>query len=202
MSTDLPVGYNGMEPAEIPIEEKRVGFGKRLGATLLDGLIVGLIAVIVSLALGSTLDTYVDGLITKQLEEIPNAADMPELAINMMRYGIMFGVVAGGLGLLLSLVELFMGASIGKMILGIAIAKENGARGNITVWGIRWILKQSSGILSFIGTILAIKAISNISSVIGLAYLVGCFFVLGVKRQALHDTISKTAVYEKEDITD
>lgn len=202
MSTELPIGYNGMEPAEIPIEEKRVGFGKRLGAVIIDGIIVLLLSVIIGLALSSTIDPFVDELVTKQLEEMPSGTELPEFMSSFMHYSVLFGVVGGAIGLVYSLMELLTGASVGKMILGIVIAHENGKRGNITVWSIRWILKQSSGILSFIGTVLAMKMLSNISGLIGLAYLVGCFFVLGAKRQALHDMISKTAVFEKEDITD
>ncbi|MFN8366608.1 MAG: RDD family protein [Candidatus Kapaibacterium sp.] len=202
MSTDLPIGYNGMEPAEIPIEEKRVGFGKRFGAVIIDGIIVLLLSVIIGMALSSTIDPFVDELVTKQLEEMPSGTELPEFMNTFMHYSVMFGVVGSALGFVYSLMELLTGASVGKMILGIVVAQENGKRGNIAVWGVRWILKQGSGILSFIGTVLAMKMLSNFSGLIGLVYLVGCFFVLGVKRQAFHDMIAKTAVFEKEDITE
>ena len=85
MSTDLPIGYNGMEPAEIPIEEKRVGFGKRLGASVLNFVIMALISVVIGLALNSMIEPYVQELIAKQLEDVPNAADTPEFATTFMR---------------------------------------------------------------------------------------------------------------------
>ncbi|MBL7974087.1 MAG: RDD family protein [Candidatus Kapabacteria bacterium] len=202
MSTDLPIGYNGMEPAEIPIEEKRVGFGKRLGASVLNFVIMALISVVIGLALNSMIEPYVQELIAKQLEDVPNAADIPEFATTFMRLSISFGLVGGCIGILMSLLEVFTGASVGKMILGIVVAHENGKRGTVSLWALRWLLKHLDSLISFAGLILAIKALSNTSTGILVIYVVGCFMVLGARRQGFHDMIAKTAVFEKEDITD
>ena len=40
----------------------------------------------------------------------------------------------------------------------------------------------------------------TVGQVWGLVIFIGCFFVLGAKRQAIHDLIAKTAVFKKSDI--
>ena len=37
---------------------------------------------------------------------------------------------------------------------------------------------------------------SNLGSLAGLVIFVGCFFVLGQNRQAIHDLVAQTAVYK------
>jgi uncharacterized RDD family membrane protein YckC len=44
-----------------------------------------------------------------------------------------------------------------------------------------------------------IKITGSFVGIIGLIIFIGCFFVLGKKKQALHDIICKTAVYNKSD---
>jgi hypothetical protein len=39
--------------------------------------------------------------------------------------------------------------------------------------------------------------LATLGNLAGLIFFVGCFFTLGMKRQAFHDMIAKTAVYPK-----
>ncbi|MBL6869106.1 MAG: RDD family protein, partial [Flavobacteriales bacterium] len=45
-----------------------------------------------------------------------------------------------------------------------------------------------------------IKITGSFVGIIGFIIFIGCFFVLGEKKQALHDIICKTAVYKKSEI--
>ena len=80
--------------------------------------------------------------------------------------------------------EGFTGQTPGKMILGITVANMNGEKATIDKLLLRAFIKITG---SFVG-------------IIGLIIFVGCFLVLGEKKQALHDIICKTAVYKKSDI--
>ena len=80
--------------------------------------------------------------------------------------------------------EGFTGQTPGKMILGITVANMNGEKASIDKLLLRAFIKITG---SFVG-------------IIGLIIFVGCFLVLGEKKQALHDIICKTAVYKKSDI--
>ena len=80
--------------------------------------------------------------------------------------------------------EGFTGQTPGKMILGITVANMNGEKASIDKLLLRAFIKITG---SFVG-------------IIGLIIFVGCFLVLGEKKQALHDIICKTAVYKKTDI--
>ena len=80
--------------------------------------------------------------------------------------------------------EGFTGQTPGKMILGITVANMNGEKATIDKLLLRAFIKITG---SFVG-------------IIGFIIFVGCFLVLGEKKQALHDIICKTAVYKKSDI--
>ena len=111
-----------------------------------------------------------------------------------------FVAVSPLLGFLYNLIEGFAGASPGKMILGLKIANQDGSEADIKTYMIRWALKNSSGILSFLTILTSITFFNTIGSSFGFAFFVGCFFILCENKQGFHDMISKTAVYRNRDI--
>ncbi|MBL7999703.1 MAG: RDD family protein [Candidatus Kapabacteria bacterium] len=188
-------------PPQMPIEEKRIGFGKRLGAWLLDLIIVILIAVIVNMLLAEQLQGLFQSIIDAKMAEIPqNTGEMPDFAKSMIDYGVRFGILLGGVGFLYSFLELFTGASPAKMMLGIVVAHADARKGNIGVWAIRWAIKEISSICNFIGTMFIISSLETLGGILGFAFVIGCFFALSSKKQALHDIIAKTAVYDTDDV--
>ena len=165
-------------------EIERVGFGKRLGSSILDFTISLLPGIVLGIYGGGAmaaflLDFFYDDA---QLETTP-AGFSGEIAASII------GLVASLAGIAFTsiffyVLEGFTGQTPGKMILGITVANMNGEKASIDKLLLRAFIKITG---SFVG-------------IIGFIIFIGCFFVLGEKKQALHDIICKTAVYNKSDI--
>ena len=163
---------------------ERVGFGKRLGSSLLDFTISLLPGIILGIYAGAAiaaflLDFFYD---EAQLETI-QAGFSGEIAATII------GLVASLAGIAFTSVffyvlEGFTGQTPGKMILGITVANMNGKKATID----KLLLRAF------------IKIIGSFFGIIGFIIFIGCFLVLGEKKQALHDIICKTAVYKKSEI--
>ena len=166
----------------------RIGFGPRLGAWLLDFTFVILLCVPIavfgvgaSLAAAMGLDSLMSG---------DQAEAMALLGWSAAIIGTI--LVASILGLAYSLIEAITGASPGKRVLGLQIAKADGRSGDISLYLLRWAMKNSGTLVGFI--------LPVISGLVSTVFFFGCFAALGEKCQALHDMIAKSAVYKKTDI--
>lgn len=161
----------------------RKGFGIRLLALIIDFLILAVIQVVLSLIILGTLRV--------SFGTVGSASD-PAMA---GRFRIL-QIVAGIVGLAYWSLEIVQARSVGKMLLGMTIGSENGVTPAApSALGTRYLLKQSPTIMNVIVAILGVSFLSLISTLVGLAFFIGCFFALGAKRQALHDMIAHTAVY-------
>lgn len=167
----------------------RIGFGPRLGAALLDIVFIILMLVPISLlGLGAGLAAALG------LEAAGGSEEAEALALIGMGAGaIATALIAGVVALAYTLIEAFTGASPGKRVMGLQVAREDGSQGDIQLYLLRWALKNSGSLLQFV--------LPLISSLVSLVFFFGCFAALGDKRQALHDILGKTAVYKKSDIT-
>lgn len=165
----------------------RIGFGRRFGAYIIDFFITSMLGFLV---------IYFTGAI----HEILNIKDI----LNNMTEIILIledsTLISSLLILLYYTTEIFFGASPGKMILGIVIADSNRNGAEIGKLVKRCLLKHSNTILSIVALITAISLLETLSSLIILIIIVGFFFTLSNKRQALHDSLTSTAVYFKENI--
>jgi uncharacterized RDD family membrane protein YckC len=165
-------------------EIERVGFGKRLGSSLLDFIISLLPGIVLGIYAGAAmaaflLDFFYD---EAQLETI-QAGFSGEIAASIIALVASLAGIAFT-SIFFYVLEGFTGQTPGKMILGITVANMNGEKASIDKLLLRAFIKITG---SFVG-------------IIGLIIFVGCFLVLGEKKQALHDIICKTAVYKKSDI--
>ena len=167
----------------------RIGFGPRLGAALLDIVFIILMLVPISLlGLGAGLATALG------LEEAVGNEEAEVLAIIGMGAGaIAMALILGVVALAYTLIEALTGASPGKRVMGLQVAREDGSQGDVQLYLLRWALKNSGSLLQFV--------LPLISSLVSLVFFFGCFAALGEKRQALHDIIAKTAVHKKSDIS-
>lgn len=166
--------------------EKRVGFGPRLGAYLIDMVIVIILGWIFALlfagafaALGAGVGGEMGGIV-----------------------GAVGGIIVGAAfaSILYFLLEGLKGYTLGKLLLGLQIANEDGTAGDINLFLKRFALKNISALVTIVAMIPFLAWLGIIGKLAGLAIFIGCFFVLGDKRQAFHDTLIKTAVFRKEDI--
>ena len=165
-------------------EIERVGFGKRLGSSLLDFTISLLPGIVLGIYAGAAMAAFLLEFFydEAQLETI-QAGFSGEIAATII------GLVASLAGIAFTsiffhVLEGFTGQTPGKMILGITVANMNGEKASIDKLLLRAFIKITG---SFVG-------------IIGIIITLGCFLVLGEKKQALHDIICKTAVYNKSDL--
>ncbi|MCX6552925.1 MAG: RDD family protein [Acidobacteria bacterium] len=179
--------------------DKRVGFGLRLGAALLDMCLI----VVVSLLLGGTLGALLGVGAGAIVGAGAGSNEQAAAAVTGAAIGAMGGMAIGiaVFGFLYSLVEALTGASPGKMALKLKIAFEDGRQAPVSTYVTRWAVKYAGTLLSVVALIPGLHLVSPLASLASFVIFVGCFLVLGDKRQALHDLAAKTAVFKKADIT-
>jgi uncharacterized RDD family membrane protein YckC len=172
------------ESLTLNTEIERVGFGKRLVSSVLDFLISLLPGIIIGIYAGAAIATFLLDFFNDeaQLETI-RAGFSGDIAAPII------GFVASLAGIVFTslffyVLEGFTGQTPGKMILGITVANMNGKKASIDKLLLRAFIKITG---SFVG-------------IIGFIIFIGCFLVLGEKKQALHDIICKTAIFNKSDL--
>ncbi|PKL78154.1 MAG: hypothetical protein CVV25_12545 [Ignavibacteriae bacterium HGW-Ignavibacteriae-4] len=165
----------------------RVGFGRRLGAFIIDFIFNSIIGFIVMLATG----------VFSEILLIENPLNNIDKITLIIQDSSMIAVV---IGLIYYSMEVLLGASIGKMLLGIKIASSDRSEASTSQLLNRYLLKHSNSILSVLGILLSIHLLQGLSSIIIVIIIIGFFFTLGSKRQALHDMLTNTAVYYKDNI--
>ena len=171
---------------------QRIGFGRRLGAYLLDGLTVGILGSVIGPFAGAGIGALIIG---PQLAAIPGLEELGAGAI----VGSMVGFIGGFiiLGFLNMLLEGIIGQSIGKMMLGIKVGNQDGSTADIGKMMGRACLKSISSICTLLAALVGVGAIATIGSIGGLVIFVGCFLVLGGSKLSIHDMVTKTAIYRK-----
>jgi uncharacterized RDD family membrane protein YckC len=176
--------------------EKRVGFGPRLAAAAIDLLIVGIVGFVAGAAIGGMLGGWIGGALGES-----GGAGASSGALGAA-VGAVLGAVAafGGFVFLYSLIEAFTGASPGKMILGLTAGTDDGRRGSPALYVKRWAIKYSGTLLGLLGAVPGLHVLGLLAPAAGLIVFVGCFLVLGDKRQSLHDLGAATAVFRKADL--
>ena len=184
---------------EVKTAPERIGFGRRLGAYVLD--------IVVSLGGGFVIGMFAGAGLTalffasEEMDEAMEGAEEVGGAFVAMMGG-MLGTVAGMMliFLLIMILEAFTGQTVGKMMLGIKNGDEDGAQASTGKLITRAAVKYIATILALVAGITGVAMISTIGSILGFAVFIGFFFILGDKKQGFHDMIAKTAVYNKSDL--
>ncbi len=176
------------------ILESRIGFGSRLSALIIDGIISSIGGIVLGVFFGKMLvNIFSSGRGLNS--EVAQAAGV---------IGTILGVVYGLaiFGLLYGLIEAITGASPGKRLIKVIIRNVDGAKASIVALFLRFAIKNVASILSLIGGFLGLSFLSAVSGFAGIVVFIGCFFALSSRKQALHDMIVKTAVYRIEEATE
>jgi len=182
-------------------ETTRIGFGPRLGAYLLDILLGGVFAsgfgiFIAFLGFGAG---GVLGLAIDEQVELENS-------LKAIGVGAGIGAVMGMIGgciigyFIYSIIEALTGASPAKMILGYKVANSDGSGGEISLYLKRWAVKNASSVFSMLALVTGAIILQPLGSIIGFVVFLGCFLALGEEKQALHDKVAKTAIFNKRNI--
>lgn len=171
--------------------EGRVGFGPRLAAVLIDLLFVGIAGFVAGAAIGGALGSWIGGALGES-DGAGSASGGLGAAI-----GALFGAMAafGGFAFFYSLIEAVTGASPGKMMLGLKVGTADGRPGSTALYVKRWVIKFSGTLLGVLGAVPGFHVIGLLAPAAGAIVFLGCFLVLGEKRQALHDIAAQTAVF-------
>jgi uncharacterized RDD family membrane protein YckC len=195
----------GYEPHLLPII--RVGFGRRFAAWFLDGMIVSTVVVVLFFTIGEKNLRFFDGIDGDSVElrlsdEEVNSDDAStelqeqleeRLGLSSGTLGILAGMNTVFM-LLYSLIELASSASPAKRLLGIAIAHESGLQASRKLLAMRWLAKYGAYGLALI------PGVALVSSLWSLVIFVGCLAALAAGKQALHDTIARSAVFHAKDV--
>jgi uncharacterized RDD family membrane protein YckC len=189
MSENLdPRNYADYVPQYVPEPdpyEYRVGFLRRLGAYIIDTIIVMLLI---------TIALFATGQITELVEAGKDLAKFfDDEAIQIVINSIV--PVAGVISLVYFSSELFVGASLGKMLLNIRIGSDDRYPASFPKLLARYSIKNVGVIASLIA-----YAVSNISidfagDLIQFLVYIGFLFTIASRRQGFHDMLSATAVY-------
>lgn len=181
---------------EIKIEDtQRVGFGTRLGALFLDLVMALFVGGILGYVLNGFFTEFMikSGIIEIKSSSLDWSKERQYAFANALSGIVMMYWVYMAL-------EGVTGRTPAKMILGLQNANEDGSAAPISTLITRAVLKYISTITSLVAAIIGIEIIDSVGGILGFAIFIGCFFVLGKKRQSFHDMIAKTAVYNKEDV--
>lgn len=179
--------------------ETRVPFGRRFAATFIDIFIYSVINIGLMFYMGYFKAVQIF------MSDIQENANDPEYINEILQEFLASQHSTFLLGQLVPLLyfslELFIAASLGKLIMGISIADANGTRAEFSALLARYLTKNLSVLLSLIGLILGINFLFfSLSPMVLFVLLIGYFMILTKKRQAFHDMFSKTAVYKNEHI--
>lgn len=173
--------------------ENRIGFGRRLGAYVIDILFITGLAFIISSLFSDALWNFV--MVSDEEYD-----QVSKLYGNFTDTMLTISVSASIIGFLYNLLEGFTGYTVGKLMLGIQIGNQGATKATMNTLMTRFAIKNIGTIISLVGIAVSVKMIGTVGSIFGFIILVGCFFVLGENKLAFHDMIAKTAVYRKDEI--
>jgi uncharacterized RDD family membrane protein YckC len=180
--------------------ENRVGFGLRLGAYVLDFIILSVLA----LALRGPLVALFPEAFQQMLARQMSSPGMDEAKVAaarsfmeaMTRWSFSLTILAVVYGL----IEGLTGWSPGKLILGIRVVDQSGQPASVGNLLVRYLFKNSASLVVLVGVLAASGVIQGVGQAAALIVVIGCFLVLGKARQALHDRIAGTVVLRKSDV--
>jgi len=84
--------------------------------------------------------------------------------------------------------------------MGIKIGSDSQSSASTIALIKRYIFKHSSSLISAFVTVTSIMMLGFLSTLATFIIFIGCFFVLGQRKQAFHDMFARTAVFYKEDL--
>lgn len=175
----------------------RIGFGRRFGAWIIDLISVSALTALLIMVLEYT------GYFASEGVSITDLATSANFLENMEKYTA-FSITLMPFTVILSLLyystEIFLGASLGKLLLGIKIASETRYEADIQQLVIRYSTKHISTVMNLLALITSLMFLQSIGGILGIVVFFGCFAVLAEQKKALHDYIAKTAVYYKDEI--
>jgi uncharacterized RDD family membrane protein YckC len=175
--------------------ENRVGFWPRVAATVIDFVLVALLALLIKRFVEAALPGVYAAKIAQATAD-PRAGAAPAFFVGVAGWG----VAAGLIGPFYGLIEGLTGRSPGKMVVGLRVVDEAGQAAPIGTLLVRFLVKSSSSLIAFVALFAGAHALDLVSQIVAWGIMLGFFLVLTKSRQALHDKIAGTAVLRKSDV--
>ncbi len=180
--------------------KERIGFGPRLGAFAIDVVLVWVLAFVLSKLFPSFLLESAKAQLDQAFSANPILANIyDENMMSIMVASTRIGALACVARLLYFLPEIFIGKSLGKLMLGLQIAGVDGGQASTAVLLSRYLIKHVGKVCAVLLLMFAPILFNTVGNLLGFVVFVGCFFSAGDKHQALHDTICGTIVVGKSD---
>jgi len=173
----------------------RIGFGRRLGAYLIDFVIYSFLLV-TAMSIFGILDDFASLMtISQDLGGNPE-----ELQIYMKDLYARFYPLVLVIAFAYYSMEIFFAQTVGKMVLGIKIANSDRTQASLGTLIKRFMAKYFNYFLLLLYILTSIEIFSTLQTIFGIVIFIGCFLALSQSRMALHDRIAKTAVFFKDEI--
>jgi uncharacterized RDD family membrane protein YckC len=169
--------------------ESRVGFWPRVGAHLVDMVLILGVSFLLKGVIASLFPGAIAAAIAEQTRANTTAALKPALETMAA-----FGVASTAIWPFYGLIEAFTGWSPAKRLLGLRIAGEDGRPAPRPRLFARYAVKGAANILALLGLVTGAKTLSTAGGAMSLVILAGFSLVLRSSRQALHDMAVRTAV--------
>ena len=178
--------------------KQRAGFGVRSVALIIDVILLAAISVVLGLMAGSSTALLIHKMGWTAAASDPGGAAVATGFMAIAVFLLVTSVVATLLSLPYNLMEAFFGWTPGKLATGLRVRNQDGARPSLGQVFSRWLVKHNAILLSlliFVGI-----PVGVFSPFLQAAVFLGCFLALGQNRQALHDSLTSTAVYELSEL--
>lgn len=166
----------------------RVGIGRRIGAALIDFVIVGIITSILYYATGLFNDIISMGFTVFTDPEFVKSFVKQTVPISLLVSVIYFST------------EILLSGTPGKHILGIIIADEKMIYAGYGKLAFRALLKHLDLLFMFVYFLTWSEKFQTISSIFEWIIFAAFLFVLRANKEALYDSFAKTAVYFKNEV--
>lgn len=173
----------------------RQEFGIRLGAWFIDILSVGVLSNIAQQVLVSPGDMLALAAEAQNHLLVSNTIELYELLLKELWY---LGLANLIIVTVFYACEVITGQSVGKLALGLRVGTLDGTPAGQSIMLNRALFRHSGLLIGYFGFTLGNFWLTMIGALITLAVGIGCFFVLGDGRQALHDRLTRTAVFKKK----
>jgi uncharacterized RDD family membrane protein YckC len=144
----------------------REGFLIRAGAALIDGVICFIPAAIFTFVAAVAVGPYIAGLLST------------------------------GIFVAYSTLEIFKGATFGKILLKLKICNEDGTDAARNVLIKRWAIKQAYTLIYFLAAVTTLTFLNYFGHFAAIAFIISALLTFKAERQTLHDTLCKTAVFK------
>ncbi len=182
------------------VKDLRVGFGPRLGAMLIDFLILTILFSVI-FSITGFIDSYV--IYFEKILKLSNGSNMEYIAALADKFIIdnqLSFVFLNLIPLFYGFLEVLLAGSPGKLLLNIRIANVERTKAGTSSLLKRYLFKYSNYVFSLMYYLVFVEIFSFLSMIMLLVVFIGCFFTLGRKRRAFHDLPGRTAVYRKDDL--